>query len=94
MSESEFGSTRVADLEPLQGMKLTSLWARGTPVTNLSSLAGMPLQILECDFNLDRDADVLRSLKSLKSINGKPAPQFWEEFKNKSAESSKMKAGR
>jgi hypothetical protein len=43
----------------------------------------MPLTILLCDFKVGRDAENLRSLKTLRTINGKPAKQFWEEVDSK-----------
>ena len=39
----------------------------------------MPLGELTCDFKPERDAGVLRSIKTLETINGKPAKEFWEE---------------
>ena len=38
----------------------------------------MPLKSLSCDFKPERDAEILRSVKSLESINGKPAADFWK----------------
>jgi serine/threonine-protein kinase len=65
--------TQVTDLSPLRGMKLTSLQLHQTPVVDLSPLKGMPLKQLTLDLNLGRDMDLLRSLKSLQTVNGKPA---------------------
>jgi hypothetical protein len=39
----------------------------------------MPLTFLRCDFNPERDAALLRSIKSLREINEKPAEEFWKE---------------
>jgi hypothetical protein len=39
----------------------------------------MLLEILNCDFQKERDMALLRSLTTLKQINGKPAKQFWQE---------------
>jgi serine/threonine protein kinase len=71
--------TQVANLSPLKDMKLTRLDCGGTKVSDLAPLKGMPLQELRCDFNLERDAAILRSIKTLENINGKPAAEFWEE---------------
>jgi hypothetical protein len=71
--------TNVADLAPLKDKKLTTLTCRGTRVTDLSPLKGMPLKELRCDFNPERDAAILRSLKTLEKINDKPAAEFWRE---------------
>jgi formylglycine-generating enzyme required for sulfatase activity len=40
----------------------------------------MPLKELSCDFRPERDAEILRSIKTLEKINGKPAAQFWAEI--------------
>jgi hypothetical protein len=39
----------------------------------------MPLKDLYCDFKPERDAEMLRSIKTLMKINGKPAMEFWNE---------------
>jgi hypothetical protein len=38
----------------------------------------MPLKALECDFKPERDAALLRSIKTLEKINDKPAAEFWK----------------
>jgi WD40 repeat protein len=72
-------ATQVADLSPLKGMKLTFLYCHGSKVTDLSPLKDMPLTEIACDFNPDRDTTILRSFKTLKRINEKPAEEFWKE---------------
>jgi hypothetical protein len=67
------GSARVDDLSPLKGMKLIHLHCNG--VRDLSVLRGMPLVELNCDFEPERDAELLRSIKTLETINGKPAAE-------------------
>jgi hypothetical protein len=62
---------------------LTSLWLTGTKVTDLSPLKGMPLKELSCDFQPERDAEILRSIKTLETINGKPAAEFWRDVEQK-----------
>jgi hypothetical protein len=39
----------------------------------------MPLKELSCDFQRERDAEILRSLTALERINDKPAADFWKE---------------
>jgi hypothetical protein len=75
--------TSVADLSPLSGMPLKTLSCRNTAVRDLSPLRGMPLESLICARSrvLDRDVvrqnvDVLRSLKSLTTVNRQPAEEF------------------
>jgi hypothetical protein len=43
----------------------------------------MPLKDLYLDFGPDRDADILRSIKTLETISLKPAAEFWEEVKER-----------
>jgi hypothetical protein len=76
-------STEVADLAPLKGMSLKYLNFDGTQVTDLSPLKGMPLRELRCDFKRERDAEILRSIKTLETINRKPVAEFWKEVDKK-----------
>jgi hypothetical protein len=39
----------------------------------------MPLKELQCDFKVERDTEILRSINTLEKINGKPAQDFWKE---------------
>jgi serine/threonine protein kinase/Leucine-rich repeat (LRR) protein len=81
-----FLNTPVSDLSPLKGMPLTCLHCRSTPVSDLLPLKGMPLKDLVVDFPLlERNAEILRSIKTLQNINGKPAAQFWKEVEAKAA---------
>jgi hypothetical protein len=75
------GGTRVstAGLAHFKDCPLTTLHIQGTQVRDLSLLKGMPLKELTCDFKPKRDAEVLRSIKTLERINGKPAAEFWKE---------------
>ncbi len=76
----------VADLSPLRGMPLKTLKLGHAPVTDLSPLADMPLESLFCDFRPYRDTQVLRSLKTLKEINGVEAKEFWKKEGQRQAE--------
>jgi hypothetical protein len=60
-------------------MALTSLDLLAAKVTDLSPLKGMPRKEPRCDFQRLRDAEILRSLTTLKRINDKPAADFWKE---------------
>jgi serine/threonine protein kinase/CubicO group peptidase (beta-lactamase class C family) len=71
--------TPVSDLSPLKGMPLVELYCDGTKVNDLSPLKGMTLKKLGCPFRPERDTEILRSIKTLETINGKPAAQFWKE---------------
>ena len=48
-------------------------------MSDLSPLKDMPLKELQCDFKPERDADILRSIKTLETINGKPAKEILKE---------------
>jgi len=71
--------TKVSNLAPLKNMPLTTLICHDTQVTDLTPLKALPLRILWCDFKPERDAGLLRSLKTLIQINGKSAQEFWKE---------------
>jgi hypothetical protein len=71
--------TKVSDLSPLKDMKLTDLDCSNTKVADLSPLRGLPLKHLYCDFKAERDAEILRSIKTLEKINGKPLAEFWKD---------------
>jgi hypothetical protein len=77
------GNTQVTDLSPLKDMKLTILRCYGIRIADLSPLRGMPLKELACDFKVERDTEILRSLKTLKKINDQPAADFWKEVDGK-----------
>ncbi len=74
---------RVTDLSPLREMSLQVLWWLGTAVSDLAPLKGMPLKEVYCDFQGERDAEILRSFKTLEKINGKAAAEFWKEVDGK-----------
>ena len=57
-----------------------------TKASDLSPLKNMPLQVLRCDFNPWRDAELLRSITTLTLINRKPAADFWKEVDAQRAE--------
>ena len=73
----------LSDLAPLKDMPLNSLLIKGTSVTDLAPLKDLPLKEIWCDFQAPRDAKILRAIKTLETINGKPADQFWKEVDGK-----------
>jgi hypothetical protein len=72
-------NTRVSRLDALAQLPLEDFSCEGAPVTDLSPLKGLPLRVLSCDFMPERDAPILRGIKTLEKINGKPAAEFWKE---------------
>ena len=75
--------TKVSDLSPLVGMPLEKLQIQGSKVTDLSPVKDLPLTWLVCDFRPERDAKILRAIPTLKTINDKPAVEFWRSVENK-----------
>jgi Leucine-rich repeat (LRR) protein len=73
-------AAKIADLSPLRGMPLKELDIRSTRVTDLSPLRRMPLTWFRCDFDPQRDTEVLRSIKTLEKINNQPAAEFWKQM--------------
>jgi Leucine-rich repeat (LRR) protein len=72
-----FNDTVVSDIAPLEGMPLTVLWCNNTKVADLTPLKAMPLRELKCDFVPERDASVLRGIRTLAKINDMPVATFW-----------------
>jgi len=62
---------------------LTVLFIDRTKVTDFSLLKRMPLKELRCDFKPERDAEILRAIKTLEKINDKPAAEFWRGVEKK-----------
>jgi serine/threonine protein kinase len=81
--------TLVSDLSPLRGMALEIFNCNHTQVADLSPLRGMPLKDLNCTFRPERDGVILRSIKTLKRINGKPAAEFWKDVDGKKLDSQR-----
>jgi serine/threonine protein kinase len=72
---SDVGLAHFKDCKNLMSLRID-----GTATTDLSLLKGMPLKELGCDFRPERDAEILRSIKTLEKINGMPAAMFWERY--------------
>lgn len=72
-------STLVSDLSDLRGTPLTHLTINSTLVTDLSALKDMPLKELRCNFSPKRDTEILRSIKTLETVNGLPVAEFWKQ---------------
>ena len=71
--------TRISDISPLASIKtLTILKMHRTLVTDLTPLQSLPLRELICKFVPEGDTKVLRSIKTLETINGLPAKEFWK----------------
>ena len=75
-------SMPVSDLTPLRGLEVERLSIRGIPAKDLAPLKALPLKALWLDYRADRE-EFLRSLKTLETINDKPAAEFWAEVDGK-----------
>ncbi len=72
----------IKDISVLKGMPLQQLVISNCQITqdsDFSVLKDMPLKDLSIDFKPERDTDVLRSIKTLETINNKPVAEFWKE---------------
>jgi serine/threonine protein kinase len=74
-------TTQLKDLSPLKGMSLEILNLGSSAATDLSPLGEMTVKQLWLDYQPERDAEVLRSIKGLVRINGMSAPEFWKAQK-------------
>lgn len=64
-------NTPIKDLKPLAGTPVVELWCQGTSVVDFAPLKDAEkLSTLKCDYKLPKDAAALRSIKSLRMLNG------------------------
>ena len=70
--------TPLKDLSPVEGMPIELLRIGATKVNDLSVLRTMRLKSLGCDFDPNRDTDLIHSIKTLEEINGKNIADFWK----------------
>jgi Leucine-rich repeat (LRR) protein len=76
--------TAVADLAPLRKLPLSFLHCYEILVEDLSPVKNMPLQKIGCDPDLAQsNRATLQAVKSLQTINNKPAAVFWKEVNAK-----------
>ena len=88
LSSLDVSYTGVGDsgLANVQGMPLRELKLQRTGVTDLTPLQGMPLEEIRLTpKNITRGLDILRDMKSLKTIGvdwnqAWPAAEFWERY--------------
>ena len=78
-----FGETKVSDISVLRGMPLQGLLCHGTKVSDFSILKELPLKTLLFDFKPERDTEILRSIKTLETINNKSSAEFWKQVEKK-----------
>lgn len=84
--------TPVRDLTPLQGMPLEGFASYRSHSRDsaypfdLKPLKDLPLKKIECDLLPERDAEVLRSIRTLETINHQPAAEVWKKVDAEQAE--------
>lgn len=73
---------QVHNLTPLQGMPLTQLQVSGTQVHDLTPLEGMNLALIHLPGKNKsiQGMEVLRRMKSLRTINDMTAAEFWKRY--------------
>ncbi len=72
------GCNQVRDLSPLKGMPLKRLFISSTGVADLSPLKDMPLEgIRLTPRNITKGLEILRDMKSLKTVSAGDATQAW-----------------
>ena len=73
-----FERSPLPDLSFLSSLRLDQLSLRGIPVDDIRPLAKMPLERIHLEYR-PQFAEILRSIKTLKMINGKPLDEFWRD---------------
>jgi concanavalin A-like lectin/glucanase superfamily protein len=69
--------TDVADLGPVQGSEIEYLHFRSTKVTNLAPLSTLrKLKNVRLDVKSPKDLEILKSIRTLETINDVPAAEF------------------
>jgi serine/threonine protein kinase len=69
------GGCPLADLRPLKGMPLQNLDVSLTAVSDLTPLDGLPLESIGLQRTFVTDMSPLKKIKTLKTIDGKPATE-------------------
>src|SRR5262249_28005710 len=83
--------TDISAVRALTGLKQAAFngSAPGKSIlTDLSPLRGMKLKELSVEIEPQRNAFVLRSIKTLEEINGRPAAEFWKSVDPKTIEAA------
>jgi hypothetical protein len=78
LEKLNIGWSQATDLSPLEGMPLHDLNTAATKVTDLSPLKKMPLEYLWIPNVSAENLQIIRGIESLKTINEKPAAEFWK----------------
>jgi hypothetical protein len=87
-------NSQVQDLTSIRGMPLHYLSLKGcTAVHDVSAIEGMKLETLYVPPTVSKGMPFARQMTSLKTIDGKPAAQFWKESDVKKAGKEARRSG-
>ncbi len=76
LTQLETQHNRVWNLKPIAQAPLGRLWTKGSLVVDYEPIRNMPnLADVTLNYDAERDDGVLRTLKSLEKVNGKPASE-------------------
>lgn len=78
LAAMSIGDTNVADLSALKAMPIETLYATNIKANDYTPIVTLPLKHLGIDIRTANHVEVLRSIKTLETINGKPAADFWK----------------
>ncbi|HVR84507.1 MAG TPA: protein kinase [Planctomycetota bacterium] len=81
LSRLQISGPALKDLSSLRGLKITSLSITGTSALDLTPLRDLPIQKLEIDRNLATDYSVLKSVRTLRTVNDLPVAEFLKGLK-------------
>ena len=81
LQELMLNCSKVCDLSPLIGTPLKRLFVNNSLVADFAPTRGLPLEVIVLDFDPDRDAEALRAIPTLTTINKRPADVFWAAVK-------------
>lgn len=77
----KIAGTPIDDLGPVRRMpRLRVLDCTGCTITDFEPLTAVSLRELSANVATERDAAVLKRIRTLEKINGKPAKEFWKTF--------------
>lgn len=77
VSNLNIAGTSITDLGPVRRMSRLQVFdCSGCQVTDFEPLTAVPLRGLRADVRPDRDAAVLRRIKTLETVNGLPVKEF------------------
>jgi serine/threonine protein kinase len=89
VTQIEILTDNVADISPVRVLAgLRVLLCKGSSqgkgkLSDLAPIKDIPLKHIYLDFNAERDTELLRSIKTLETINFYPVVEFWKQIDEK-----------